>query len=100
MKLREIIAIADNAYPDGRIGEVYGYFLEAERALARHPWREASELVGDSLAVFIAIELVETYDACDCDFDQMAEAVRVMVRARQELENVELALAHQYERMV
>lgn len=77
MKLSEIIAIADRAYPDGL---VQAHF---ENPDGQH---------GDTLAEFIALELKDTYDADASSQDQLAEAVRAMRRARDELEGVLAAL--------
>lgn len=71
----EILAIADAAYPDGLVGAV----------------SEGME-VGDTLAEFIFRELQDTYDPEASDEQQLAEAVRVMTTARQELEAVETTL--------
>lgn len=77
MKLSEIIAIADAAYPDGL---VQAYFDEPD---GQH---------GDTLAEFIVRELGDAYDADASSQEQLAEAVRVMQRAMDELEAVVAAL--------
>jgi len=46
------------------------------------------EKVGDTLAEFIAIELEETFDEECSPQEQVAEALRVMKVARDELESV------------
>ena len=47
---------------------------------------------GDSLALFVVIELAETYDEEATDDEQLEEAVRVMTAARDNLENIIVAL--------
>lgn len=75
MTLDEILAVADAAYPDGLVAAA------------------ADDMdVGDTLAEFIFRELQDTYDAGASDEQQLAEAVRVMATAREELEAVEEAL--------
>ncbi len=82
MKLSEIIAIADRAYPDGL---VQAHFEDPD---GQH---------GDTLAEFIALELQDVYDADAGDEDQWSEAARVMRRARDELDNVLAALERKTE---
>lgn len=77
MKLSEIIAVADRAYPDGLVQAHY------ENPDGQH---------GDTLAEFIALELRDTYDADASDEDQWSEAARVVRRARDELDKVLSAL--------
>lgn len=74
MTFEEILAVADAAYPDGLVAAV----------------AEDME-VGDTLAEFIFRELQDTYDTDASDEQQLAEAVRVMTSAREELEAVEEA---------
>lgn len=74
MTIEEILAIADAVYPDGLVAAA------------------ADDMdVGDTLAEFIVRELQDTYDAEGSDEQQLAEAVRVMTTAREELEAVETA---------
>jgi len=82
MKLSEIIAIADRAYPDGL---VQAHF---EGPDGQH---------GDTLAEFIALELRDVYDADAGDEDQWSEATRVIRRARDELDSVLSALERESE---
>jgi len=72
MKLEEIIEIADEGYPDGLV-------LASFQGMR----------VGDTLAEFVAREIKETYDAKASDKKQLAEAVRVIKTAREELQSVE-----------
>lgn len=71
MSLDEIIAIADDHYPDGLVG--------------RH---HEGEKVYDTLAEFIAVELKDTYDPDASSEAQLREALRAMETARDELEEV------------
>ena len=73
MTLEDIIGIADEAYPDGLVGQ---YFREPE---GKH---------GDTLAKFMAVELRETYDGNVPDADQLDTASRAMETAARELQNV------------
>jgi len=82
MKLSEIIAIADRAYPDGL---VQAHFEDPD---GQH---------GDTLAEFIALELQDVYDADAGDEDQWSEAARVIRRARDELDSVLSALERESE---
>jgi hypothetical protein len=84
VKLKQIIRIADQAYSDD--GAV-------ERAFAAETGSIDELLVGDSLAVFIAREIKETYDPDATREEQLDEAYRVMSVAHEQLENVLNALA-------
>lgn len=81
MKLSRIIAIANEAYPDGMIEQAY----KAEQG------PPPKEDVGDTLATFIVRELKETYDETTPDKAQLVEAQRVMDKACLELSEVALA---------
>ena len=71
MTLKELIAIASSAYPDGLI----------ERAAEGRP-------VGDGLAEFIARELRDTFEKSKPDSGQLGEAVRALGVAIRELGGV------------
>lgn len=71
MKLEKIIAIVDNAYPDGMIQQAFDAFN-------RYQELPGEDRVGDGLAEFIVRELADTYDPKAPKKDQLAEAVRVM----------------------
>jgi hypothetical protein len=77
MKLNDLIAIANKAYPDDMIK---GY---AENPKAKP---------GDDLAMFIAVELSETFDKDEETKTQLEQAFNVMNKARGELESVCRAL--------
>ena len=71
MELKNIIGIADMAYPDGLIKLAF-----------------ENERVGDGLAEFIVRELKDTYDEKASSLEQLQEAARVMESARRELTTV------------
>lgn len=73
MTLKQIIEIADDAYPDGMVAD---YF------------RAPDEDHGDTLAQFIAIELKETYDPNGSDAEQLVAAAKAMRTALSELQEV------------
>jgi len=73
MKLEEIIDIADAAYPDDFVRQ---YFNEPEKD---H---------GDSLARFIAFEIIETFDEDGTDENQLAQAIHAIANGRDELDRV------------
>jgi hypothetical protein len=77
VKLKELIAIVDDAYPDGLVGQ---WFDEPE---GHH---------GDTLAKVIAIELKETFEPKATSGEQIAEAIRVMSVAWRKLDYVIEAL--------
>jgi hypothetical protein len=83
MKLKDIIAIANKAYPDDMI---QGYFKNHRAKL------------GDGLAQFIAEELDSTYDEDVPDAEQLCTATRAVEKAASELNAVANALrAKMYE---
>lgn len=81
MTIEEIIAIANEAYPDGKVQQAF----EAETGSIDE------FMVGDTLAVFIARELKETFNEAGTDEEQLATAERVMRTASDELHNVLIA---------
>ena len=85
MKLEEIIAIADKAYPDGMVQQAF-------EAYNRHQETIEDDRVGDGLAEFIVRELTDTYDGGASKKKQLAEAVRCIDRATEELQAVSKAL--------
>lgn len=80
MELKEIIKIADSSYPDGLIGQ----YFEARGT-------DQEESLGDGLARFICMEICDTYDESASNDDQFSEAIRVVSRAREELQAVQSA---------
>jgi hypothetical protein len=77
MKLEELIKIADDAYPDGFVKQYY------DDPQGNH---------GDSLARFIAFEIIETYDEDGTDENQLAQAIHTIANGRDELDRVLEAL--------
>jgi predicted phage gp36 major capsid-like protein len=89
VEIKDIIKIADDAYPDGAVGLAY----EGRDAIVRamqscRPMQD----IGDTLAVFIARELEETFAGGGTTKSQLEEAVRVMETAEEELSGVIVAL--------
>jgi hypothetical protein len=84
MKLKQIIEIVDHAYSDD--GAV-------ERAFVAETGSIDELLVGDSLAVFIAREIKETYDPDAIREKQLDQTYRVISVAHEQLENVLNAMA-------
>ena len=84
MTLNELINIASAAYPDGLIAvEYWDFKRECPR---RNPKG------GDTLALFIALELKDTYDPDASAVEQLETALRAIARARGDLEAVSAAL--------
>jgi hypothetical protein len=82
MIVEEILAIADQAYPDGKIQEAF----EAQHG-------SLDELmVGATLAVFIARELKETFDEEASATDQIECALHNIETAMKEIDAVRAAL--------
>ena len=66
MDIKELLDKANEGYPDGFLAEYYddeGNFREGR---------------GDTLAEFIVVELIETFDPDATEEEQLDEAVRVM----------------------
>ena len=84
MTLEELITIASSGYPDDFIRVAY--------------WNSKTKKVrfkiglGDTLALFIAKELEETYDPEASDSAQIEGAMRAMNRAREDVRQVILKL--------
>lgn len=79
MTLLELLNKANRLYPDGHLATYYdarnGDFVDNPRG-------------GDGLARFIVIELRETFDADADDNKQLEEAVRNLIRARNDIDAV------------
>lgn len=75
-KLADIIQIANRAYADGLVGRAF-----------------KGEDVGDTLAVFIARELKDTFDPKASAIDQIKEAGRVISHAYVEIGDVARAFS-------
>ncbi len=81
MQLHEIMEIIHPAYPDEETRQCW----DSKR-------QRACTGTGDSLATFIVREIADTYDESATDDEQIAEAIRVLQRARFELQNIIEAL--------
>lgn len=77
MKIEELIARANEAYPDGMIQEAYDGIKE-----------DSLGGCGDTLALFIVRELADTFDEDADDQAQLDEAKRCLRTAVSELEGV------------
>jgi hypothetical protein len=78
----ELMRVASKGYPDGMLSEYYddkGNYTPQSDA-------------GDGLAKFVVAELSETFDPGATDAAQIKEAVRVLVRAEQDLQDTIVAL--------
>lgn len=73
MKLEELIDIANQAYPDDFVRQYY------DDPQGNH---------GDSLARFIAFEIIETFDEEGTDENQLAQAIHAIANGRDELDKV------------
>lgn len=80
MSVRELLDKANRGYPDGFLSEYYN---------TKGNFREGR---GDTLAEFIVVELIETFDPDATEDEQLDEAVRAMERAREDIEGVIRAL--------
>lgn len=90
MKLNEMIEIVSAAYPDGLIAVEYWDF--------RRECPRRNPKGGDTLALFIALELKDTYDADAADEQQIETALRAIERARGDLDTVSAALTNELEK--
>lgn len=81
MTLLELLNLANKGYPDGGVAT---YYDEATGECLP----EADLGMGDTLAEFIVIELSETFDLDAEEEAQIAEAIRVMQRAGDDITDV------------
>lgn len=77
MALTQLIEKANDGYPDGFLENYFDF--ETGKPL---------EGDGDTLARFIVHELIDTFDETDDGDDQVAEAVRALMMARDDLDSV------------
>ncbi len=84
MKLRTLIRIASDSYPDGAV-------LDAH---------ERGDAAGDTLALFIAREIAETFEAQMTTPEQLARAIEVMEKAHAEIGEVLSGLRRRLEKEV
>ena len=90
MKLNELIEIVSAAYPDGLIAVEYWDFKR------QRPRKNPKG--GDTLALFIALEIKDTYDPDAMDEQQLETALRAIERARCDLDAVSGALTGELEK--
>jgi len=83
MKLNELIKHASAAYPDEMIAEYWDFDNERPRE---------NPDAGDTLALFIANELADTYDSELPGAEQLEAAIRALERAAEEIRGVSEAL--------
>ena len=79
MTLNDLIRAAASGYPDAMVLEYWDF----EGAKPQN-----NPDGGDTLARFVALELVETFDSETTDEEQISEAVRVLTRAVDDLQSV------------
>ena len=89
MRPNELINIVSAAYPDGLIAVEYWDF-KRERP-------KKNPKGGDTLALFIALEIKDTYDADATDEEQLETAGRAIDRARGDMDAVSAALTGELE---
>ncbi|NUN50098.1 MAG: hypothetical protein HUU15_14815 [Candidatus Brocadiae bacterium] len=82
MKLRTLIKIASDSYPDGAVLDSY----------------ERGEAAGDTLALFVAREIAETFEAGETTAHQLRRAISVMEKAHGEIGEVLSGLRRRLER--
>ena len=82
MKLVELLNAANQGYPDRDLAE---YYDTKTGALKKHG-------SGDTLAKFIVLELIETFDSKASDDFQIGIATQILERARTDLLDVLQAL--------
>lgn len=85
MTLNELINRASAAYSDGLIATEYWDFKRGR------PRRNPKG--GDTLALFIANEIADTYDPDASDSEQINTVLRALATARDDLDAVSMALA-------
>jgi hypothetical protein len=81
MKLLELLNAANEGYPDGYLAEYYD---------PNTGKRKSGD--GDTLAKFIVLELIDTFDSKATDDAQIEETLRVLDRAGTDLLGVMKAL--------
>lgn len=92
MSKNELIEIVSEAYQDNYIADMYWDF-EKEKPVCN---LEA----GDTLALFIALEINDCYDSEASDVKQLIEAQRIIASATEELDKIyyhlnDIILEHQ-----
>jgi hypothetical protein len=83
MTLLELLNAANQGYPDGYLAEYYN---------TKTGTRKRKRGQGDTLAEFIVLELIDTFDSKTSDDSQINLATQILERARRDLFNVIQAL--------
>lgn len=82
MKLKTLIKVASDSYPDGAVQDAH----------------ERGDAAGDTLALFIAREIAETFEAEKTTAQQLGRAIEVMEKAHGEIGEVLSGLRRRLER--
>ena len=69
MKLKTLIKVASGSYPDGAVQDAH----------------ERGDAAGDTLALFIAREIAETFEDGKTTTEQLGRAIAVMEKAHAEI---------------
>lgn len=77
MKLGQLVAAANDRYPDGFLSQYFD--VAREKFLTRG--------CGDTLARFIVVEMRDTFDPAATDAAQVDEAIRVLGQGQTDLES-------------
>ena len=83
MTLNEVMQIAIDSYPDGQIA---CYWKPGKNGKPDRIMKRAGG--GDTLALFIALELGDTFDTYATSVEQLDQASRCLENAVEELQNV------------
>lgn len=89
MKLIELLQLADSGYPDGELAK---HFEQNPNAPTEVLLVEPAP-IGDTLARFIVLELIETFEPNMPSKKQARVALQVLTAAMQELEAVAVKIA-------
>ncbi len=81
MKLLQLLNAANQGYPDGDLAEYYDPKTGKRKSGS-----------GDTLAQFIVLELIDTFDSKSSDDSQIGIATQILERARTDLLGVIQAL--------
>jgi hypothetical protein len=84
MRLTELIKAASDRYPDGMVMQFFrlNYTPTGRRKFRRS---RGPKTVGDTLAAFIVLELVETFEPDGSSREQIDNAVQKLAVARNEI---------------
>jgi hypothetical protein len=91
MTLAELVAIADKGYPDGVILRAFN----AEQGLSEEKVAD----IGDTLAVYIAKDLTETFEPDATDMRQLEIAISTLTTAKNEVSGAMSALSNRLQKL-